>query len=643
VLLKEAIPAQDRVLDVLTELYDLQEDLAEEAYKRAVTDYDQAIYLVLFLSSIIIATGLFITLSAIRYTRHSDLALKEEKERAQVTLHSIGDGVIRTDRKGNIEYMNPVAEELTGWYVKSAIGRPLPEIFNIIHDASREPVQNFALLALDAEIVTGQEDITLVTRHGMEHALELTATPVRHNDNTSKGTVIVFRDVTEVRALAREINYRATHDAMTGLMNRTEFERRLQALLDKARQERSSSVLCYLDLDLFKIVNDTCGHLAGDELLRQLSSVLKKKIRKGDDIARIGGDEFGILLSGCTLDNATDIAENIRRSIHDFRFVWDDKSFDVGASIGVVSIQDDSGDLQTIMQAADIACQCAKDTGRNRIYLLRPGDSTVGKLQHDINWVERINRAMQGGGLILHGHWIHPLVNEPGTYSKCEVLLRMEDENGRQINPASFLPAAERYHLMPGVDRWVIKNVCNLLSSIDLQALETLDCFNINISGQSLSDPSLYTYIVDQLDTHSIPPGRICFEITETAAVANMSSAQRLINSLRDYGCRFALDDFGSGLSSFNYLKNMKIDFLKIDGSFVRNIQTDPTDLALINSINQVAHSMGIRTIAEYVENEDILHQLQRLGVDYCQGYVYHQPQPLVEMLTSVMAVKQTG
>jgi diguanylate cyclase (GGDEF)-like protein len=379
-------------------------------------------------------------------------------------------------------------------------------------------------------------------------------------------------------------------------------------------------------------VNDTCGHLAGDELLKQLSLQLRAQVRKEDILARVGGDEFAILLLGCGMDKAATIGEAVRRGLKDYRFVWEDKSLDIGASVGVVPVAADSGDLNDVLRAADVACRVAKEEGRNRLHVLRPNDLTVTKRQREIGWVQRLRRAIEQGEFRLFGQWIYPLGGRGTRTPLCEVLLQLEDSSGN-VGPTVFLPAAERYHLMPMIDRWVVRTVFQKLKTI---CPSTNICFNINLSGQTLCDTEFLPYVQRELAESGVPPTCLGFEITETAAVTHMSRAVQLIDMLRGMGCRFSLDDFGSGLSSFNYLKNMPVDFLKIDGAFVRNCPADATDLAMVASINQVAHILGIQTVAEYVESEAIRDAMVRTGVDYGQGIALAAPVPLDSIIAGL-------
>jgi len=628
-LVNEAIPAQDKVLSQLRQLYQYQEEQVAEAAKIATVDYRNVRLWLQVLALMTLGLAVGIALAVHYQTRRADAALREEKERAQVTLYSLGEAVVRTGADGRVEYLNPVAEQLTGWTTEEAHGQTLDTVMRIVHDVSRQPVANPAQAALNAgQVVSDAEDTLLIARHGEERAIDLTATALPEG----AGAVLVFRDVTEVRALSREIAHQATHDLMTGLVNRREFERRLQRALDESQVESRQHALCYLDLDLFKAVNDTCGHLAGDELLKQLAGVLRTRVRKEDVLARIGGDEFAILLQGCRLEKAVEIGETIRQALKDYRFAWEDKQLDVGASIGVVPVNANSGDLNDVLRSADMACRIAKEEGRNRLHVLKPNDLVIAKRQREINWVQSLRRAIDQGNFVLYGQWIQPLSGERGLTPLCEILLQMQDGSDL-VSPTAFLPAAERYHLMPAIDRWVVKAVFRELAEI---CPSHQVCFNINLSGQTLCDPEFLAFLQHELDASGLPPSCIGFEITESAAVTHMSRAVQLISTLRARGCRFSLDDFGSGVSSFTYLKHMPVDYLKIDGSFVHNSPDDKADLAMVTSINQVAHILGIKTVAEYVESMAIRDAMARVGVDYGQGFAMAMPQPLAHIVASV-------
>lgn len=629
-LVNKAIPLQDKVMAVLDEFQAFQERRAEEAVQQARTEYDRARTWMVLLSAMMLVLGALVAITVLVFARRGERALRQEKERAQVTLHSLGEAVIRAGSGSCVEYLNPVAERLTGWTAQEAIHRPLAEVLRLLRDTSREPISDpVAVAGSQGGVVSYAEDTLLVARDGAERAIELTITTAADRD----GAVLVFRDVTEMRALSRELAYQATHDPMTGLLNRREFERRLQRAMDDTRREEIEHALCYLDLDLFKTVNDTCGHLAGDELLKQLSMQLREHVRKEDILARVGGDEFAILLLGCGMDKAAEIGEEVRKGLKDYHFVWEDKRLDIGTSVGIVPVGAASGDINDVLRAADVACRLAKEDGRNRLHVLRPNDLTITKRQREINWVQRLRHAIDHDEFILMGQWILPLGDKGSRTPFCEILLQLNDSGGT-VGPAVFLPAAERYHLMPLIDRWVARTVFQKLKTI---CPSNDVCFNINLSGQTLCDSEFLTYVQRELADSGVPPTCLGFEITETAAVTHMSRAVQFINTLRRIGCRFSLDDFGSGLSSFNYLKNMPVDYLKIDGAFVRNCPEEATDFAMVASINQVAHILGIQTVAEYVESESIRDAMVRTGVDYGQGIAIAVPQPLDGLLQKLL------
>jgi diguanylate cyclase (GGDEF)-like protein/PAS domain S-box-containing protein len=642
VLVEQAIPAQDAVLEQLALLYALQKQQADAAAEDTRRAYRQARGLLVTLSLLIIALGFIIAIAVMRRARRADAALHQEKERALATLHSMGDGVISTDGAGRVEYLNPIAERLTGWDTHEARGRRIGEVFAVVHDSTRRPVQNPIARALAGrEVVTADTDIVLAGRHGGEHAIELAATPLRGALGEVLGAVLVFRDVTEVRALAREIAHQATHDTLTGLLNRREFEKHLQRALDRARADGAQHALCHIDLDLFRLVNDSSGHAAGDELLRRIAQLLRSRLPHGTTLARPDGDEFVLLFENCPLERAGGLAEELREAIRDFRFAWEDKTSGVAASIGVVRVGADTDSLYDAMQAADIACRVAKDEGRNRVHLYQQNDLTILRRQREIGWVQRLNAAARENRFTLYCQAIQPLKGRKKRPGHYEILVRLADETGHVVTPAAFLPAAERYHLMPMIDRWVVREALERLRSLNWEGLADLGCFNINLSGQSLYDPEFLPFVLESIRESGVPAQHLCFEITETAAVTNLATAMRLIGTLRGAGCRFALDDFGSGLSSFAYLKNMRVDYLKIDGVFIRNLPDDASDVAMVNSINQVAHAMGMETVAEYVESDAVRDTLAKLGVDYGQGYALAVPRPLAQALKDIQELNR--
>jgi len=553
-------------------------------------------------------------------------ALFREKESAQITLQSIGDGVITCDAHGRVEYLNPVAEELTGWRLEDSLGRTIDEIFRAFHEETCEPLENpLAVAVRRIRSIKSVRPMLLIRKDGNELYIESTASPIRDGTGTVTGGVLVFHDVSESRELNRRLSYHASHDVLTGLVNRREFETRLERALKSAKARETSYALCYIDLDQFKIVNDTCGHSAGDALLGQVGALLKSKVRWRDTLARLGGDEFGVLLESCSLEEALRTAETLREAIRNFRYTWEDRTFRLGCSIGVVPITAENEDVASVLSAADSACGAAKESGRNRVHCFEENDIDLMRRRREMQWAARINNALEESRFELFRMTILPLqVEDAGEH--FELLLRMRDESGKIVAPDQFIAAAERYGITPSIDRWVIDSAFRWLVS-EADERRRLTMCSINLSGQSLGDDKFLPYVIEQFHRSGIDGSKICFEITETAAIANFSQASRFIQALKELGCKFALDDFGTGLSSFGYLKHFPVDFLKIDGSFVKGVLHDPIDREMVRSINEIGHLTGKQTIAEWAENAEIIEVLRGLGVDYAQGYGVSQPQ----------------
>ena len=557
-------------------------------------------------------------------------ALFREKESAQITLQSIGDGVITTDEKGVIDYLNPVAETLTGWRLEDSQGRAIEEIFRAFHEETCEPLENPLAVAIRrTRSIKSVRPMLLIRRDGNEIYVESTSSPIRDGSGAVSGGVLVFHDVSEARELNRRLSYHASHDVLTGLVNRREFENRVERALKSAKAHETSYALCCLDLDQFKIVNDTCGHSAGDALLGQVGALLKSKVRWRDTLARLGGDEFGVLLESCTLDAAMRTAEALREAVRNFKFTWEERTFRLGASIGVVPISAENDDVASVLSAADSACQAAKEAGRNRVHSFAENDIDLMRRRREMQWAARINNALEEGRFELFRQTILPL-QTPVVGAHYELLLRLRDEAGKIVAPDNFITAAERYGITPQIDRWVIENAFRWLVS-EADEREKLAMCSINLSGQSLGDDKFLPYVIDQFHRSGLDATKICFEITETAAIASFSQANRFIQALKELGCKFALDDFGTGLSSFGYLKHFPVDFLKIDGSFVKEILHDPIDREMVRSINEIGHLTGKQTIAEFAENAEIIEMLRSLGVDYAQGYGISQPQRVLK------------
>lgn len=455
--------------------------------------------------------------------------------------------------------------------------------------------------------------------------------PLRSPDGKVQKLMGVMQDITDAHMLADELSYQASYDALTGLVNRREFEQRLGRVLDTADVEGTENALCYLDLDQFKVINDTCGHIAGDELLRQIAAVLQANVRQRDTLARLGGDEFGVLMERCSLEQATRVANKLRRKVADFRFVWAQRSFGVGVSIGIVSIDQSSENISTVMNAADSACYTAKYKGRNRVHVYRRSNTDLVRRHGDAEWVVRVEQALHKNSFELTYQPILPVSGPSEDGNHIELLLRLPGAGGETVPPGAFLPAAERYNLSALIDRWVVSNALAWFAN-NPKALERVAVCSINLSAQSLVDPKFLNFFCDALETNSLPAKKLCFDINESVAIANLTDATRFMAALGKLGCRFALDDFGSGHSSFAYLKTLPVDYLKIDGVYIKDIADDPLDLAIVRSINDVGHIMNKRIIAEFVESERVAEKLREIGIDYYQGYYLARPRPIEEL-----------
>jgi len=557
----------------------------------------------------------------------------QEKERLHVTLESIGDGVISINPEGNITYLNPVAEQMTGWDEKEAAGKGLNDVLMLLDEKNAKPVSIpvAKFLTQEGGVEYAKHVVILVNRRKTkEYTIEFSGSPLRNSKGVVIGAVFVFHNVTKLRTLTKQLSYQATHDALTGLINRREFEVRVKEAIKSAQHDHKNHAMFYVDLDQFKVVNDTCGHHAGDELLKQLTTRLQGLLRESDTLARLGGDEFGVLLNGCALQRAAEVAEKIRADVEQYRFMWEDRVFRVGASIGLAPITSQTGDLTELLSAADSACYVAKERGRNQVHVYKTYDKAIAQQQGHMQWMPRIQRALEHGLFELHFQSIIPIKNAKSGRLCGEVLIRMVDDTRQAphhcIPPGAFIPAAERYQLMPKIDRWTIGKTFELLHH-QRDILKHWEMCSINLSGQSMSDTKLLEFILASLRSTGLPADVFCFEITESSVIANLEEANVFIHTLQKLGCKFALDDFGTGLSSFSYLKNLPVNFVKLDGELVRDIARDKTSYAMVEAINQVAHVMGIKTIAEHVETVATINALKQISVDYAQGFVIDTPQ----------------
>jgi diguanylate cyclase (GGDEF)-like protein/PAS domain S-box-containing protein len=558
----------------------------------------------------------------------SKAILFAEKERAQVTLESIADAVITTDKLGNIEYMNPVAEELTGWSKAEAEGLPSTQVFRIIDGHTREPVANPVEMVLSRQSdVDLTLDTVLLSRDGGEYAVEESAAPIRNRDGDIIGVVLVFHDVSNTRQLAIQLSHQAAHDPLTGLFNRREFERRLGLALEALTVQPKQHALLYLDLDQFKVVNDTCGHSAGDELLRQITSLLQPLVRDSDTLARLGGDEFGALLENCSPDSAARIAEKLRQTICNFHFVSQEKIFPIGVSIGLVNFNTNTLSLPDLLSAADAACYMAKDGGRNRVHTYRPDDQSAMR-QGEMKWTERIQKAFERNRFRLMARRIAGIMPDDTRQTIDELRLYMADESDRLIPTTAFIPAAERYHLMAAIDRWMIRTAFTQYAKTYAESEPATPMLMIRVSGNALDDEHFVEFVQEQFVRSGVSPAAICFAITETSAITSLTRALRFINAMKPAGCRFALDDFGSGISSFTYLKHLEVDFLKIDGSYVQGMARDPVDFAKVEAIHRITSAMGIETIAQNADTLYVLGKLREIGIPYAQGDAISREMP---------------
>jgi diguanylate cyclase (GGDEF)-like protein/PAS domain S-box-containing protein len=563
----------------------------------------------------------------VSYRKSLEVSLSRSKRQAQYTLESIAEGVITTDNEGRIDYMNRAAETMTGTTREESARHKIGEIFSLIDEADRRPLGDPVerCLSMRRRVNMGRRAL-LVSRDGEhEHSVEITASPIRGPGNSISGTVVVFHDVSEIRGLTRQMSYQATHDALTGLINRREFERRLKEAMGSAVADDAVHILFYMDLDRFKAVNDSCGHLAGDNMLREVATLIREQVRDSDFVGRLGGDEFGTLLIGCPLDKARQIASDIGNAIDDYRFVWQDNIFNIGLSIGLVEIGTGSSSLEDLMSAADSACYVAKQRGRGQVHVYSARDEAIARERGDIQWLRQLQSALHDNRFELA---VQPIIaTGSGVESgpSIEVLIRLPDEHGRFTNSAEFLRPAERYQLMPQIDRWVLNATLSAISANEIRLPGKRSCA-INISGQTLGDEGFLGFVVDALDHSGVSPASICFEVTETAISTNVQFAQRFIEVLHGIGCEFALDDFGHGLGAFSSLKHLPVDYLKIDGNYTRNLMADPINKEMVAAMIKLARTMEFRVIAEQVERQEDFDWLRDAGVDFVQGNFVEAP-----------------
>ncbi|HWP89345.1 MAG TPA: EAL domain-containing protein [Burkholderiales bacterium] len=643
-LLRQGLQVHDEFQTSLNVVVDSKRTATLGAISQAGKAMRDALLLVAIVGTLVLVAGAWIATLVTRRIARSENELHREKELAQVTLHSIADGVITLDAEGRVEYMNPVAEEYTGWKSDEAKGQPLDAVYRVVDEQTGKPMPHPGGHEVGARGAHGMT-VRLLGRTGNICAIRDSSAPIHNSDDNLVGWVVVFHDVSQIQEMAQQLSWQASHDALTGLVNRREFERRLGGLIEAARTDGKQHALLYMDLDNFKTVNDTCGHAAGDELLLQLTTVMQSRMRGSDTLARLGGDEFGVLLESCPLEQAVRIANGLREAVRDFRFIWQEKTFGIGASAGLVTI-DGSESVSRVLASADATCYDAKSRGRDRVQVHRGKQTLAGEQNVDLQVVSQINHAFELGNFRLYRQKIIALSGEAGNEPHYEILVRMVDRTGNLIPPSAFMAAAERYNLLSSIERWVISSLVEFLHRQcesgalprDPAALSGA-FYAVNLSGVSINDASFIDFLRQLLTRFNLPRGLLCFEITETTAISNLNKAAHLMHELKGMGCRFALDDFGIGMSSFAYLKYLPVDYIKIDGVFVRDMADDPMDQAIVEAINRIAHILGLKTVAEYVEDATIMEKLRAIGVDYAQGYFVAKPEALQKTADAVPAV----
>jgi diguanylate cyclase (GGDEF)-like protein/PAS domain S-box-containing protein len=553
------------------------------------------------------------------------------RPRAMVTLDAMSESVITVDAEGRIDYVNHAAEALLGQSFDQVVGKSFADVASLVDETDRrslgDPVRK--ALAAGGRVTMGKRAVLVPANAALERSVEISVTPLRTDGKETLGLVLVLHDTSELRGLTRQMTYQASHDALTGLVNRREFERRLREAMDAAQTGDTAHALCYLDLDRFKVVNDTCGHTAGDNMLREVATIIKDAVRDSDTAGRIGGDEFALLLVGCPLEKARQIADDVVRSVNDYRFVWRDKIFNIGVSVGLVEIGRGGGSIEDIMNSADSACYVAKKQGGVHVHVYSAREEANARHSGEIHWLQKLQGALRDNKFELY---YQPIVHAQSTGVRgpaLEVFVRLEAENGQpSAPPGEFLRAAERYRLMPHVDRWVVQAVLSALGRGGMK-LPPGRSVAINIAGQTLGDAEFLGFVVDCFDHTGANPGDICFEVTESAVVANLDHVRRFIAVLHGMGCEFALDDFGSGLSSFSTLKTLPMDYLKIDGSFISNLAVDTVNQAMVAAMIEMSRSLNFRIVAEQVEDQSSLDMVKDMGIDFVQGFIIARPQPL--------------
>lgn len=626
-LMGDAMPAQDSVLDQLKKLILLQKEYSGQASLAASNTYAKSQLAMILLGIAALLVGLMIANVFIRRISEAESTLRQEKEKALVTFRSIGDAVITIDQSGHIEYFNQKAESIISVFAEDVMGQPIADVFRAYDVEQQCNVSEFISHYLHGNISQQlSSNIDLRSFDGNTYNISTALSPIMGDGDKVNGMVITFHDVTRSRELLRKIEHQATHDALTGLLNRREFERKVKQALSLYERDTNHG-FCIVDLDRFKMVNDACGHQAGDELLKRLAESMKSVMRKSDLVARIGGDEFAIFLSNLDTQQAEAVAKNLLDTIHQFRFLWDERTFRVGASIGLVDASPEVSDYDFLYHAADSACYIAKNEGRGQVHVMSIEDSVLARKKEEIDWLEKINDALDNNGFQLYAQTINPLSMRAEGHQHMEILIRMAGEDGKVIPPMAFIPTAESYGLMQRIDQFVMETICQHIRDNPLDH----SVYAINLSGQTLSSLAAMEELVAIVESSGIGSGRLCIEVTETVAIANLENARSFMERLQWLGCYTALDDFGSGLSSFSYLKNLPLDYIKIDGTFVSQMLDDKSSMIMVDAIHSIGKKLGLMTIAEYVEKQETVDMLKQIGVDYAQGYFYSKPELFIQ------------